>query len=223
MNRWIAASWTITVLAFLGQGYVYLFRHDLIPVDPVPIHWDIYGKADGFVPREDLFWYLMLTPLVMLGFILLTYVLPWLSPKHFEVDLNRRLYFYVMFLVVLMMGAMGGVITLIYLRPETNFLRWFLAVFSVFFILLGNVLGKIPRNFWIGVRTPWTLANQTVWVKTHRLSAWLFVTLGILGLLAAFADLPFWVFIVLIASSALIPVIYSLVLYKQLQASGQIS
>ncbi len=222
MNRWLLVSWTLTGLAFLAQGYLYLFRHELIALDPVPVHWNIHGQPDHYVPRDDLFWYIMLSPLSMLVMTLLTYVLPWLSPKHFEVDLNRQLYYYVMFLVVLMMGALGGVISLVYLRPEMNFLRWLLGVFSVFFILLGNVLGKMPRNFWIGVRTPWTLANQTVWTKTHRLSAWMFVLAGCVGVAAAFLDLTYWVFLGIIIVSVLIPIIYSLVVYKRMQAAGQL-
>ena len=47
--------------------------------------------------------------------------------------------------------------------------------------LLGNVLGKVRRNFWVGVRTPWTLADVRVWERTHRLAAWLFTVAGLVG------------------------------------------
>lgn len=104
-----------------------------------------------------------------------------------------------------------------------------MGVIFFFFILLGNILGKVQQNFWIGIRTPWTLTNHKVWEKTHRLAAWLFVGAGIVGLLslALLQVLPKPVllgcWIGLLAMAALVPVIYSLVYYKQLERTGQLS
>ena len=53
----------------------------------------------------------------------------------------------------------------------------------LFFALLGNVMGKVRKNFYIGIRVPWTLASDRVWNDTHRLAAWLMVGGGILGFL----------------------------------------
>ena len=104
--------------------------------------------------------------------------------------------------------------------------RALLAGMLVMFALIGNVLGKVRRNFWVGVRTPWTIANERVWNDTHRIAAWLFVGAAMAGLVLLVLPLPLpatsiSVF-VLIMAAALLPVVYSLVLYKRLERRGEI-
>ncbi len=91
-----------------------------------------------------------------------------------------------------------------------------------FLALIGNYLSKVRRNFWMGVRTPWTLANDIVWERTHRFAAWMFTAAGIIGFVVSIAGLnPLWS-LGLILVAALTPVIYSLVIYKQLERRGQL-
>ena len=59
--------------------------------------------------------------------------------------------------------------------------RAFIAGMFLFFALLGNVIGKVRKNFYIGVRVPWTLASDRVWNDTHRLAAWVMVAAGVIG------------------------------------------
>jgi uncharacterized membrane protein len=91
-----------------------------------------------------------------------------------------------------------------------------------FFALLGNQLGKVRRNFWMGVRTPWTLASEAVWTQTHRVAAWVFVAVGIIGFIAAIADVSLVFCFGLLMAAALIPVVYSLILYKRLEREGKL-
>jgi uncharacterized membrane protein len=88
--------------------------------------------------------------------------------------------------------------------------------------LMGNVLGKVRRNFFIGVRTPWTIANEQVWNATHRFAAKTFFAGGIVGLLAVLVRAPFWVPMAAVLIAALSPVIYSLVFYKKLEHQGNL-
>jgi uncharacterized membrane protein len=88
--------------------------------------------------------------------------------------------------------------------------------------LMGNVLGKVRRNFYIGVRTPWTIANEQVWNATHRFAAKTFFAGGVAGLLAVILRAPFWVPMSAILIAALSPVIYSLLFYKRLERQGNL-
>ena len=88
--------------------------------------------------------------------------------------------------------------------------------------LLGNVLGKVQRNFYVGVRTPWTIADERVWNATHRLAAKTFVIGGLTGLAFALVAGWSWLSFVAILAAALVPVIYSLVYYKQLERRGEL-
>jgi uncharacterized membrane protein len=91
----------------------------------------------------------------------------------------------------------------------------------LFFVLIGNVLGKLRRNFYVGVRTPWTLADERVWNATHRFAARTFVAGGLIGLVLSIAGLFLWAILVPLAG-ALAPVVYSLVYYKQLERRGEL-
>ena len=90
----------------------------------------------------------------------------------------------------------------------------------LFFALMGNVMGKVRKNFYIGIRVPWTLASDRVWNDTHRLAAWLMVGGGIVGFLLVIAGLPIvWPIGVMIVTF-LVPVVYSFVHYKALERQG---
>jgi uncharacterized membrane protein len=80
----------------------------------------------------------------------------------------------------------------------------------------------VQRNFWIGVRTPWTLASETVWIQTHRLTAWLWTGGGVLLSLIAFVGVTIWVWVAGMVAICLVPVVYSLVLYKRLEKQGKL-
>jgi uncharacterized membrane protein len=89
--------------------------------------------------------------------------------------------------------------------------------------LMGNVMGKVRRNFFVGIRTPWTIADERVWNATHRMAAKTFFAGGLLGLLAMILRAPFWLAMTAIVVAALVPVLYSLVFYKQLQGRGELN
>jgi uncharacterized membrane protein len=90
------------------------------------------------------------------------------------------------------------------------------ALVFVILIVIGNPMGKVRRNFFIGIRTPWTLASEAVWYATHRLAARLMVASGLLGLIAVWLGAPHWVLLVLMTAWGLVAAGYSLLLYKRL-------
>ena len=87
---------------------------------------------------------------------------------------------------------------------------------SVLFIFLGNYMGKLRRNFWMGIRTPWTLTSDVVWERTHRVGGWLFVAIGLLGIPFSFVpQLRIFGMLVLIVLAAIFLTIYSYLCYRQ--------
>jgi uncharacterized membrane protein len=226
MTRWLYLSVALTALAFGVSLYVWQFRYADLP-EQVPVHWDGNFNPDGWVPKQDVVRAFFILPLVMAGLCGLTVLLPWLSPKRFEVTSFRGTYGYVMMLVVAILGYLHvGMLWGAMQPPENNtaFMRFFLGGLCLFFALMGNVMGKVRRNFWMGVRTPWTLASERVWNQTHRLAAWLFVAGGLLGFALAMV-LPAsaaWVLLLILVPVGLVPVVYSLVLYKRLEREGKL-
>jgi uncharacterized membrane protein len=91
----------------------------------------------------------------------------------------------------------------------------------ILWMLMANVMGKVKRNFFVGIRTPWTLASEQVWYATHRFAARVWAWSGLIGLLLAFIY-PMAAIIVIIGSS-LVPVVQSFVYYKRLERQGALS
>jgi uncharacterized membrane protein len=221
VTRWLTVSVVLTILTFAATLYVYESRDELLAN---PVHWDINGNADKTVPRDQVLPYFLISPAAMGVMLLLTLVLPWLSPRQFSIEPFRATYNYIMALLVALFAYFQAVIIVGCLKnPPLDVTKLLIAGVFLFFALLGNSLGKVRRNFWMGVRTPWTLANETVWNQTHRLAAWLFVGVGVAGFIGVLAGVPFWLCFIVLMIGAFAPVFYSLALYKHLEKQGKLS
>ena|SRR5215469_2046519 len=131
----------------------------------VPTHWNMRGEPDAYSPKWTLF---LIGPGLMAGMMSLMHFLPWFSPKRFEVDNFRSTYLQIMLIVVAMIGYFSAVILWSSVGHRFDVGRAIIGGTFLLFGSLGNLMGKVRRNFYIGVRTPWTLANERVWNTTHR-------------------------------------------------------
>ena len=208
------ATVILIVLVFLVTLYVY----PRLP-EQVPVHWNLEGKVDDY---GDKTWATFLLPGAMILILGLMKALPWLSPKPFAVDSFRTTYTFVMFICACLFAYIQGLLLWSMLHEAIDTSRAFLAGLFLFFALLGNVLGKVKRNFWIGIRTPWTLANERVWNDTHRFAARVFVAVGILGFITTIAGVTPIFAIAILMVAVLITAGYSLALYKRLERAGKV-
>jgi len=210
-RKYYIAAIVLTLAALAATALVY-------PHLPATIvrHWDLHGRPNGYSPK----WTVFLFPPGMGLLILLTWLLPSLSPRHFEVDSFRRAYLQIMLMIIGLLAFANAAILWSNLGHNVS-IQWALIVVCVFFVLLGNLMGKVRRNFFIGVRTPWTLASDRVWYATHRLAAKTFVIGGLAGLVLVVLGLGAWIIAALLAG-AFIPVFYSFYFYKQLERRGEL-
>jgi uncharacterized membrane protein len=188
----------------------------------IPTHWNLKGEVDGYGSKALS---TVLMPATMLGMIVLFWFLPALSPKNFEVDTFRTTYLYIMVLTTGLFAYLHGVILFatcqkVYAGKDIDMGRAILGGMFLFFALAGNVMGKVRRNFYIGVRLPWTLASDRVWNDTHRLAAWTMVAGSLVGFLLVAAGLNILVAFGVLLVSILVPCVYSFVHYKQLERRG---
>ncbi len=222
MKHWLTLSVVLMALTVVGTLYVWSSAATLLP-DPVPVHWGAQGRPNGFVPRDHVLPWLLITPGAMVLVFLLLLALPWLSPRQFAIERFRPTYDYITFLVMALFAYIQAGILMASLRnPPVNSLNWIMGGIFLFFALLGNVMGKVRRNFYVGIKTPWTLASETVWNQTHRVGAWLFVAGGLIGFVAVMAGVPFWWCLLVLLVVAFAPVFYSLMLYKRLEREGKL-
>jgi uncharacterized membrane protein len=222
MNRWLLYNIVLTLAAFGVSLYLGWVRPDLLP-QQVPIHWGIDGQPNQWVRGDQVLPYLLIVPGFMAGFVLLSLALPWLSPQQFAIDPFRNTYNYLMALLLTLFAYIHGVALAAGLGLPVNMNKVLIGGMFLFFALLGNVLGKVRRNFFIGVRTPWTLADETVWIRTHRVTAWLWVPGSLAGFVAVMAGAPVWWCFAGFLVLAVVPVVYSLILYKRLERQGKLS
>lgn len=186
----------------------------------VPHHWGVMGQPNQWMPMP---WGGLLPGLMALLIYLFMTAIPFIDPRAKRWESFKEFY------PILKLLMMGFSVMLTYLTLSTAVtpgqilnLSKMLGFLGVFFILLGNYLPKVRSNFFIGIRTPWTLSSEEVWFHTHRLAGRLFVIAGILTIVALLFP-PLWQAIIVIGSLVLVSivtVIYSYWLYAHLPQGG---
>lgn len=212
-NRYLLLS-GLVVLAVLGFTLALYTR---LPPQ-IPSHWNGAGQIDHYGPRSLVF----VHTAMMVVFMLVWTVLPAISPKRFTVDAFNATFWQIGLIVVCMLGYFQCVIVWGAYSPSMPMNRAMFGGLAIFLGLLGNVMGKVRRNFWIGIRTPWTLASERVWYSTHRFAAKTMVLGSLLSLAATLGGLPLSLCLTLALAGPIIPVFYSLLIYKRLERSGSL-
>lgn len=183
--------------------------------DPVPTHWNIHGVADGFTPKP---WGPFVLPLSMVFVLALTAGLAAIAPKEGSVERFGRAYAIVMNAVLAFLFVVTVVASLAATGAPFNLTKVVMAAVGALFVVLGNYMGKFTRNYIMGIRTPWTLANDEVWLRTHRLGAKVFVISGLAVIAAVLLDVMVIALPVLLAAAA-IPVVYSYIVYRKVSSA----
>lgn len=180
--------------------------------EKIPSHWNASGEIDGYMDKP---WGVYMFPIISTVTTLLMMFLPQVAPKGFKLGSGQSVYeIIVLVLAIFMLGTM----VLVFeagMNDHVDMNQWVLVGMGGLFIIIGNYIAKVPKNFFLGIRTPWTLASDEVWYKTHRFGSWTFVLSGILALLGGLLHWPMEWMIGGFIGAALIPFLYSLVIYKQ--------
>lgn len=181
--------------------------------ETVPIHWGITGEADGFGSKTFAAFFF---PALILGIYLLLLLAPYFDPNKERYAEFAKEYSYIrgiltfFFTYVYFMASLAGV------GYQINIAKAVSIGLALMFMVLGNYLGKIKPNWFVGIRTPWTLSSEDVWNKTHRFGGKLFFISGLLLLLGLFFPAP-WLFVmlmVLVFICAIGSIVYSYILFR---------
>ena len=184
-----------------------------LPVQ-VPAHWNYRGEVDGYMGR---FWGAFMLPVVTLAMYLLFLIIPGIDPKKRNIAKFRGYFDNFIILIMLFMMTMF-VYTLLWTFGHQISITYFMTVaFAILFYYVGVLIGNAQQNWFIGIRTPWTLDNVEVWDKTHQLGGKLYQWVAGLSLLGLFfADQAIIITLVLISGVSVFLVVYSYVLHRQL-------
>ena len=180
----------------------------------VPTHWNAAGDVDGYATR---FWGVAILPAAAIFVLLLMKIIPAISPKGFRTE---RFSDVVNIFQVTLVGFFSAVAILVLLEArglDVHINQMIYIGVGLLFFILGRNLGKVRKNFFLGIRTPWTLASDEVWDRTHRLGGWLFMLSGLVMIAAAFVQLRTGWLIAVILVMALFPVFWSYILYRRIE------
>ncbi|MGJ7036156.1 SdpI family protein [Anoxybacillus eryuanensis] len=160
----------------------------------VAIHWNVAGEPDDFMNK---WWGVLLFPLLLTGMTFLLIYLPKIDPRKENYEKFEKVYRIFLHVLVIFFVSLH-VVTLAYnigISVQVDVVVP-LGV-GLLFIVLGNYMPKIKPNYFFGIRTPWTLENEVVWQKTHRVGGKVFVIMGVLITLTIFVE-SVWRFILLL-------------------------
>jgi uncharacterized membrane protein len=181
--------------------------------DPMPSHWNAAGEIDGYMSK---FWGVFLLPIITAMLVPLFLVIPHIDPLKANIAKFRGIFngfivafvAYMLYVYVLTLFAALGI--------PFNMTVMLLPVIGLLFIGVGYMMGKAKRNFFIGIRTPWTLSSETVWDETHKLGSKLFMLGGAVTIVSVFlGENGIWLILGVMLIAAFTPIVYSYILWRR--------
>lgn len=210
----LKTTWLISVVVVLMMVGLSAWAWVQLPADAsIPVHWNAAGQVDRYGGKAE---GLLLLPAVVVGVLVLFNVIRYIDPLRVNIERSGQAYRAVLLGTLFFMAVLhvGAVLSAVGYPINIGLLA--APAVGLMFIVMGNYMGKIRRNYMFGVRTPWTLASELSWNKTHRLSGKLFVLSGVLVILASLWS-SVWAFYVMMATilgTVLFTMIYSYWVWK---------
>jgi uncharacterized membrane protein len=181
--------------------------------DPMPSHWNAAGEVDGYMSRAG---GLFLLPVIALGVFLLFLAIPRIDPLRANIAQFIDAYNTTMVLLVGYLLYIYALTLLWALGYQVNMLTRMMPAMGLLFLAVGWMVGRAKRNYFVGIRTPWTLSSDAVWARTHQLGKWMFIGAGVVMLLASGLGVRgFWAGIAAVLAAAFVPILYSYFLWKK--------
>lgn len=200
----------LAVIAMLVTAYI---LWDKLP-EMMPSHWNIEGEVDSYMDKSTWIW---IFPGITLLIALMFPFLSRIDPKKEKYPAFRRPWLILQMVFVGFFSYIYFVSLYLTLNPEVSITGFIFGGIGVMFIFIGNYLGKVRQNWFMGIRTPWTLDNEEVWNKTQRLAGWLFLLAGLVIFAEAFIQWQVvWVMGIMIGIAAIVPIVYSYFLHRKL-------
>jgi uncharacterized membrane protein len=209
-RRWLGLLITAAAVA------VSIWAYPRLP-ESVPTHWNMRGQPDGYSSR---LFAVISMPVALLVLTAVFQILPRIDPRGANYAKFQATYWVLVNGVLGLLFALHVMVLAVGLGAGVNVPQAIGIGAGLLFMLLGNYLGRVEPNWFMGIRTPWTLSSETVWRKTHRTAAWLFVAGGlavvVLGVFRPTRQMT--LLAVTLAVAAGIPTVQSYVLWRREKA-----
>ncbi len=209
-RRWIGPVLIGLMIAFALAVYGRL-------PEQVPTHFGLSGEPDGWTPRLP---GAFLMPLLAAGVYLLLIVLRRIDPRGANYSRFEETWWVFLNVIALLMTAIHVLSLGFAIGWPIDMARAVTVTVGLLFVGLGNYMPRLRSNWWMGIRTPWTLESEEVWRDTHRVGGWAFVAAGLLVVLAGLLLEPgprAWASGIAFGTAIVIPLVYSYVAYRRLR------
>ncbi len=198
----------IVLLPFIYLAYLW----NQLP-KKVPLHWNIKGEVDRYGDKIELILIPILLPLLVYIIFLIA---PKIDPKNKLNKMGNKLQT-IKFSLTTFMSILA--LFIIYTAKNESFANpnYMILLIGVLYIILGNYFKTVKSNYFIGIRTPWTLENETVWRKTHTLGGKLWFSGGIIVVLLSLIlekNTNFTTFLIITGIITIIPIVYSYIAFQ---------
>lgn len=202
----------VSVILIAAALIVGLVLYAQLP-DPMPSHWNAAGEIDGYMSK---FWGIFLMPIITVVLVPLFLVIPQIDPLKANIAKFRGVFNWFIVIFVVYMLFVYALTLAAALGYQFNMTTMILPIVGLLFIGAGYMMSKAKRNFFIGIRTPWTLSSDTVWDETHKFGSKLFMFGGIVTIVSAFlGENGIWLMMVAVLVAAFVPMIYSYILWRR--------
>ena len=143
-------------------------------------HWNAQGNVDDYMSR---FWGVFLMPFVFIGLALIFIAIPRIDPLKKNIEKFRKHYdgFIIIFFIFMLLVYVQTILWNLGTEISPNLV--FPILMGLLFFYIGILLENTKRNWFIGIKTPWTLSSEKVWNKTHKLGSKMFKIAGIIVLI----------------------------------------
>lgn len=206
-------SLIVSGLLILAPILIGVLTWDRLP-DLIPNHFNFAGEADGYTPK--LYGVFALPLILFVSHYAMLFIVT-ADPKRARV--TDKIYFLVMWMMPLVSWVTSGISYSMALGRKVNITLVGSLMVGFIFVVIGNYFPKLRQNYTIGIRLPWTLADEDNWNRTHRLAGWLYMICGVACVIFGLLRVPAGMFAgILIASG--IPTVYSYLLYRK-KRSGE--
>ncbi|APX99397.1 SdpI family protein [Lacinutrix venerupis] len=209
----------LPIILIILIPFIYLaFIWNVLP-EQVPIHWNANGEIDGWGSKATLLIIPFILPVLI--YVILSLV-PKIDPKQ-KIEATSKKFYNIKLLLTLFMSVLA--LFILYSSKSQSFTNpnIIIMLIGLLYVILGNYMKTIKTNYFIGIRTPWTLENDIVWKKTHKLAGKYWFIGGLLVILLGFILEPkpnMVSFIIITTIITIIPVVYSYVIFKQLKQTS---
>ena len=177
--------------------------------ESMPIHFDAQGNPNGYGSR-------MVYVFMPIGLYFLMLVLPKIDPRKANYVVFEGSYYRIRLIMAIFIGLIDSMVIWGVVNKANAIHKFIPLTIFFLFMLIGNYMGNFRPNYFVGIKVPWTLNSDEVWVRTHKMAGKLWFWGSLAGMALYFVvPKPEWVFVPLMVILVVVPIVYSYVIYQK--------